>query len=91
MVLVAVLLIVIGVLAWRWKTKVGFPLSARLVIVQWVGLGLGVVVFLASMAVIVPPGQAGVVVLFGTVQVTMFAGALVLREAVPARRWAGAV
>ena len=33
----------------------------------------------------------GALVLFGTVQVTMFAGALVLREAVPARRWAGAV
>jgi regulator of protease activity HflC (stomatin/prohibitin superfamily) len=67
-VLVAVLLLVIGVLAWRWKTKVEFPLSARLVIVQWVGLGLGAVVMLASMAVIVQPGQAGVVVLFGTVR-----------------------
>ena len=67
MVLVAVLLLVIGVLAWRWKTKVGFPLSARLVIVQWVGLGMGVVVFLASMAVVVPPGQAGIQVLFGKV------------------------
>lgn len=32
----------------------------------------------------------GALVLFGTVQVTMFAGALILREAVPARRWAGA-
>jgi len=32
----------------------------------------------------------GALVLFGTVQVTMFAGALVLRETVPARRWAGA-
>jgi len=68
MVLVAVLLIVIGVLAWRWKTKVGFPLSARLIIVQWAGLGLGALLLLASMAVIVPPGQAGVVVLFGTVR-----------------------
>ncbi len=67
MVLVAVLLIVIGVLAWRWKTKVGFPLSARLVIVQWLGLGLGALVFLASMAVVVPPGQAGVQILFGKV------------------------
>ena len=67
MVLVAVLLLVIGVLAWRWKTKVGFPLSARLVIVQWVGLGMGVVVLLASMAVVVPPGQAGIQVLFGKV------------------------
>jgi drug/metabolite transporter (DMT)-like permease len=33
----------------------------------------------------------GALVLFGTVQVTMFAGALVSREVVPARRWAGAV
>ncbi|HEY6919112.1 MAG TPA: DMT family transporter [Tabrizicola sp.] len=32
----------------------------------------------------------GALVLFGTVQVTMFAGALVSREVVPARRWAGA-
>ncbi len=67
MVLVAVLLLALGVLAWRWKTKVGFPLSARLVIVQWAGLGLGAVVFLASMAVVVPPGQAGIQVLFGKV------------------------
>lgn len=33
----------------------------------------------------------GALVLFGTVQVTMFAGALISREAVPGRRWAGAV
>lgn len=32
----------------------------------------------------------GALVLFGTVQVTMFAGALMAREAVPGRRWAGA-
>ncbi len=68
MVLIAVLLLVIGALAWRWKTKVEFPLSARLAIVQWAGLGLGFIVLLGSMAVIVPPGQAGVVVLFGTVR-----------------------
>ena len=67
MILIAVLLLVVGVLAWRWKTKVGFPLSARLGVLQWVGLGLGVVVLLASMAVVVPPGQAGVQVLFGKV------------------------
>jgi drug/metabolite transporter (DMT)-like permease len=33
----------------------------------------------------------GALVLFGTVQVTMFAGALMSREQVPGRRWAGAV
>lgn len=32
----------------------------------------------------------GALVLFGTVQVTMFAGALLAREVVPGRRWAGA-
>jgi len=32
----------------------------------------------------------GALILFGTVQITMFAGALTLREAVPARRWIGA-
>ena len=32
----------------------------------------------------------GALVLFGTVQVTMFAGALASREAVPGRRWLGA-
>jgi regulator of protease activity HflC (stomatin/prohibitin superfamily) len=61
-------LFVVGGLAWRWKTKVGFPLSARLGLLQWVGLGLGLIVLLASMAVIVQAGQAGVMVLFGHVQ-----------------------
>jgi drug/metabolite transporter (DMT)-like permease len=32
----------------------------------------------------------GALVLFGTVQITMFAGALLSREPVPGRRWAGA-
>lgn len=68
MVLIAILLLIAAALAWRAKTKVGFPLSARLAMVQWVGLVLGVLFFLASMAVVIPPGQAGVVVLFGKVQ-----------------------
>lgn len=33
----------------------------------------------------------GALVLFGTVQITMFAGAILTREAVPAGRWTGAV
>ncbi len=68
MVLIAILLLFIAGIAWRMKTKLGFPLSARLIVVQWVTLALGLVVLLASMAVIIPPGQAGVVVLFGTVR-----------------------
>ena len=67
MVLIALLLLVAGSLAWRLKTRVGFPLSARLNVLQWAGWVLGVLFFLASMAVVVPPGQAGVVVLFGKV------------------------
>ena len=68
MVLIALILLIAGGLAWRMKTKVEFPLSARLGMLQWVGLVLGAVVFLGSMAVIVQPGQAGVVILFGHVQ-----------------------
>lgn len=33
---------------------------------------------------------AGALILFGTVQITMFAGAVLAREAMPARRWVGA-
>ena len=36
------------------------------------------------------PAGAGALILFGTVQITMFAGALLGREAVPGARWAGA-
>jgi len=68
MVLIAILLLLVAGVAWRMKTKLGFPLSARLLVVQWVTLAMGLVVLLASMAVIIPPGQAGVVVLFGTVR-----------------------
>jgi len=34
---------------------------------------------------------AGALILFGLVQITMFAGAVIAREPVPMRRWAGAV
>ena len=68
MVMLAILAFLAAALAWRFKTKVGFPLSVRLGLLQWVGLGLGVILFLGSMAVIVPPGQAGVVILFGEVR-----------------------
>ena len=67
MILLSILLLLAGTLAWRFKTRLGFPLSARLNILQWVGWGLGLLLFMGSMAVVVPPGQAGVVVLFGKV------------------------
>jgi regulator of protease activity HflC (stomatin/prohibitin superfamily) len=68
MIFLAVLLIALGLVVWRVKSKLGFPLSKRLEIVQWLALALGMALFVGSMAVIVPPGQAGVVVLFGKVR-----------------------
>lgn len=67
MVLLALLFLIAGSMAWRMKSRLGYPLSARLNLLQWVGWGMGIVLFLGSMAVVVPPGQAGVVVLFGKV------------------------
>ena len=68
MIFLAVLLLILGVIVWRAKTKLGFPLSKQLEIVQWLAFGLGVILFVGSTAKVVPPGQAGVVVLFGKVQ-----------------------
>lgn len=68
MIFLAVLLLVLGLIVWRVKSKLGFPLSKRLEVVQWAAFGLGVVLFAGSMAVVVPPGQAGVMILFGRVK-----------------------
>ena len=43
-----------------------------------------------SFAYVSLPAGVGALILFGGVQITMFAGALILKEAVPPRRWAGA-
>lgn len=43
-----------------------------------------------SFAYVSLPAGVGALILFGGVQITMFAGALLLREAVPAQRWTGA-
>lgn len=67
MVLLALLLILVGLVAWRVKTKVEFPLSKQLGLLQWGAWALGIMLFIGSMAIIVPVGQAGVVVLFGKV------------------------
>ncbi|MDZ4088548.1 MAG: DMT family transporter [Tabrizicola sp.] len=53
-------------------------------------LGLSVYLIGFSLAYRGLDAGTGALVLFGMVQVTMFAGALVSREAVPGRRWAGA-
>lgn len=65
---------------------------------RWPGLagrgagvgGLLVYLFGFSFAYLGLDAGTGALVLFGAVQVTMFAGALLAGEAVPARRWAGA-
>ncbi|MBI3131808.1 MAG: prohibitin family protein [Acidobacteria bacterium] len=68
MALLAILLLLVGLVAWRLKAKTEFPLSKQLNFVQWGAWGLGALIFLFSMAVVVPPGQAGVVVFFGSVR-----------------------
>lgn len=68
MFLLALLLIVAGLAAWRVKTKVGFPLSKRLLTLQWAAWGFGAVLLIGSMAKVVEAGQAAVVVVLGKVQ-----------------------
>lgn len=52
--------------------------------------GLLVYLFGFSVAYLSLDAGVGALILFGSVQVTMFAGALVVRETVPPRRWLGA-
>ena len=52
--------------------------------------GLLVYLFCFSMAYLTLDAGIGALILFGSVQITMFAGALIAREAVPPARWAGA-
>jgi regulator of protease activity HflC (stomatin/prohibitin superfamily) len=67
MAIIGILFILLGVLAWRLKGKLGYPLGNRLGLLQFGAPVVGVLLFVASMAIIVPPGQAGIVVLFGKV------------------------
>lgn len=53
-------------------------------------LGLLVYLFGFSVAYLSLDAGVGALILFGSVQVTMFAGAVLSREAVPSRRWLGA-
>ena len=52
--------------------------------------GLLAYLFCFSMAYLTLDAGIGALILFGSVQITMFAGALMARETVPALRWAGA-
>ncbi len=53
-------------------------------------LGLTFYLFAFSLAYVSLDAGAGALILFGAVQITMFAGTLVAREDVPRLRWAGA-
>ena len=68
MIFIALLLFVGGLAAWRAKKHMGFPMSERLGILHLVAWAAAAVCAVASMAVIVAPGMAGVVLLFGKVQ-----------------------
>jgi len=68
MVFIAVLLFIAGFVAWRAKAQMGFPMSQRLGLLHIVAWVAGAVLLVASMAKIVDPGQAGVVILFGKVK-----------------------
>jgi drug/metabolite transporter (DMT)-like permease len=79
--------VVLAVLVLWQRGGLGWP--------GWRGRGAGVLGLSAyllgfSLAYRGIDAGTGALVLFGTVQVTMFAGALLSREAVPIRRWAGA-
>lgn len=67
----------------------GFRFGGRHRLAGTLSLALYVLGF--SFAYVSLPAGVGALILFGGVQVTMFAGAVVLREPLPAARWLGAV
>ncbi|MCT8159646.1 DMT family transporter [Pseudoruegeria sp. SHC-113] len=64
------------------------PLSARPNLAMVAGLAVYMIGF--SFAYVTLDAGVGALILFGVVQVTMFAGALLAREPVPPARWLGA-
>ncbi|MEZ5715788.1 MAG: DMT family transporter [Paracoccaceae bacterium] len=61
-----------------WRAGLGGPAALALYVLGF------------SFAYVSLPAGIGALILFGGVQVTMFAGAVLTREPVPARRWLGA-
>lgn len=80
----------LGALLLASRSREGFPTAGpagrRMVGV----LSLLVYMFGFSLAYLGLDAGVGALILFGMVQVTMFAGAVLRREPVPARRWLGA-
>lgn len=77
-VLVGLSVLTRGGVGWRRRGRLAGTLSLALYVIGF------------SFAYVSLPSGVGALVLFGGVQVTMFAGALMMGEAVPARRWLGA-
>ncbi len=82
--------VTLGVLVWVRRAITG-----GVVWPGWAGRGAGVAGLLLylvgfSLAYVGLHAGLGALILFGVVQITMFAGALAAREMVPGQRWAGA-
>ena len=85
--LVSGALMLAGLVVWRDRGLSG--LRDR---VGWVGpVTLALYVLGFSFAYVTLDAGVGALILFGAVQITMFAGAVMSREDIPANRWAGAV
>lgn len=76
------------VLALLAQMRNGLPLTAP---GRWIGVGsLGIYMLGFSLAYVSLDAGIGALILFGGVQVTMFAGAIVMGARVPVLRWVGA-
>lgn len=78
--------VMLVVLAWALRGGLALRAPGRAVGV----LALLVYIYGFSIAYRVLDAGLGALILFGVVQITMFAGGLISGEAMPARRWAGA-
>lgn len=84
--LISGVVMLVALVAWRDKGFSGFrhkiALGGPLTLLLYV-LGF-------SLAYVTLDAGVGALILFGGVQITMFAGAVLAREAIPLNRWAGA-
>ncbi|WP_102222813.1 DMT family transporter [Acidimangrovimonas sediminis] len=78
--------VMLGVLVHLRRAPLGLAAPGRIAGV----LSLAVYVLGFSFAYLTLPAGLGALILFGMVQITMFAGAALGRETMPPRRWAGA-
>ena len=83
--------LVLAVLVLSRGRRRGGGLGARALLLRPRGaLALAVYVLGFSFAYVTLGAGVGALILFGVVQITMFLGAVLSREALPARRWLGA-